>query len=71
MKLNGKIAFKDVETGVWVLEGDDGKTYQLAGGDRKMLKEGARVEADGEVDNDTLGIAMVGPRFVVKTYKLR
>ena len=71
MKLNGKIAFKDVETGVWVIEGDDGKTYQLAGGDRKLLKEGARVEADGEVDNDTLGIAMVGPRFVVKSYKLR
>jgi hypothetical protein len=71
MKLNGKIAFKDVETGVWVLEGDDGKTYQLAGGDRKMLKEGARMEADGDVDNDTLGIAMVGPRFVVKSYKLR
>ncbi len=71
MKLNGKIAFKDVETGVWVIEGDDGKTYQLAGGDRKLLKEGARVEADGEVDDDTLGIAMVGPRFVVKSYKLR
>lgn len=71
MKLTGKVAFKDVETGVWVIEGDDGQTYQLAGGDRKLLKEGARVEADGEVDRETLGIAMVGPRFVVKRYTLK
>jgi hypothetical protein len=69
VKVSGKVSFKDVETGVWVLEGDDGKTYQLAGGDRKIKKDGQRIEAEGDVDNDSLGIAMVGPRFVVKSYK--
>ena len=69
MKLTGKVVFKDLETGVWVLEGDDGKTYQLAGGDRKIKKPGARIEAEGEVDGDAVGFAMVGPKFVVKTYK--
>ena len=33
MKVTGEVKFKDLETGVWVLEGDDGKTYLLAGGD--------------------------------------
>jgi cob(I)alamin adenosyltransferase len=68
VKLSGKVTFKDLETGVWVLEGDDGKTYLLAGGDRHLKKNGARIEAEGEVDRDSATIAMVGPRFVVKTY---
>lgn len=69
MKLSGKVAYRDLETGVWVLEGDDGKSYLLAGGDRKIKKDGARIEAEGDVDKDSLNLAMVGPRFVVKSYK--
>ena len=69
MKLSGRIAFRDVETGVWVLEGDDGRTYQLAGGDRKIKKDGQRVEVEGKVDNDTMTIHMVGPIFNVASYR--
>jgi cob(I)alamin adenosyltransferase len=69
MKLSGVVSFRDLETGVWVLEGDDGKTYLLAGGDRKIKKSGARIEAEGEVDASSATIAMVGPRFVVKQYR--
>ena len=69
MKLTGRVVYRDMEGGVWVLEGDDGRTYQLAGGDRKIKKDGQRIEAEGDVDGDSLGIAMVGPRFVVKSYK--
>ena len=50
MKLTGRVVFRDIETGVWVLEGDDGRTYQLAGGDRKIKKDGQRVEVEGKVD---------------------
>lgn len=69
MKLSGQVKFRDVETGVWTLVGDDGKTYLLDGGDRKIKKDGQRIEAEGSVDGDSLTSAMVGPRFVVKTYK--
>jgi 1,4-dihydroxy-2-naphthoyl-CoA synthase len=69
LKVSGKVAFRDVETGVWVLEGDDGQTYLLAGGDRKIKKDGSRIEAEGDLDKDSLNVAMVGPRFVVKSYK--
>ena len=69
MKLSGTVAFKDLETGIWVLEADDGKTYLLAGGDRKIKKSGARIEAEGDVDGESATIAMVGPRFVVKQYR--
>lgn len=71
MKISGTVTFKDLETGVWVLEADDGKTYLLAGGDRKLKKSGARIEAEGEVDGASLTAAMVGPRFVVKSYRFQ
>jgi hypothetical protein len=67
--LAGTVSFRDIETGLWVLEADDGTTYLLAGGDRKLKKNGARIEAEGEVDTETVTLAMVGPRFVVKSYK--
>lgn len=69
MKISGQVKFRDLETGVWTLVADDGTTYLLDGGDRKIKKDGSRIEADGTVDNQSLGIAMVGPRFVVKSYR--
>ena len=69
MKLTGKVVFRDIETGIWVLEGDDGKTYQLDGGDRKIKKDGGRIEADGEVVKGAVTIGMVGPVFRVSSYK--
>lgn len=69
MKLKGKIVFKDLETGIWTLEGDDGRTYQLDGGDRKIKKDGHRVEVEGDVDGNALTLGMVGPVFRVKTYR--
>lgn len=69
MKLSGVVAFRDLETGVWVLNGDNGTTYLLAGGDRKLKKNGARIEAEGDVDAASVTLAMVGPRFVVKNYR--
>lgn len=69
MKLKGRVVFRDIEMGVWVLEGDDGRTYQLAGGDRKIKRDGARIEIDGEVDHDAVTAAMVGPVLQVKSYR--
>lgn len=69
MKLKGRITFRDIETGVWVLEADDGRTYELAGGDRKIKKDGKRVEIDGDVDSGSASIAMVGPLLHVKSYR--
>jgi cob(I)alamin adenosyltransferase len=68
-KLTGRVAYRDIETGVWVLEGDDGTTYQLAGGDRKIKKDGHRIEVEGDVDRNVLTSAMVGPVFNVARYR--
>jgi cob(I)alamin adenosyltransferase len=69
MKIRGTVEFRDVEMGVWVLAGDDGRTYQIAGGRSSLLKEGQRVEIDGDVDEAAMGISMVGPVLQVHGYK--
>jgi hypothetical protein len=69
MTLTGRVVFRDLEGGVWVLEGDDGRTYQLAGGDRKIKKDGQRIEVQGDVARDMLTAAMVGPVFNVASYR--
>ena len=69
MKIRGTVEFKDVEMGVWVLDGEDGRTYQLAGGRSALLKEGQRVEIDGDVDTGAMGVAMVGPVLRVRAFR--
>jgi len=69
-KLTGRVVFRDIEMGVWVLEGDDGRTYQLAGGDRSIKKDGQRIEAEGRVDDKVHTIGMVGPVLDVKSYRV-
>jgi hypothetical protein len=70
MKVRGTVEFRDVEMGVWVLVGDDGRTYQISGGRSSLLKEGQQAEVDGEVDGAAMTVSMVGPVLKVRSYKL-
>lgn len=65
----GTVKKNDLEGGFWELHTDDGKRYQLQGGDDTLKKEGARVEIDGKVDKNAMGIGMTGPILAVKSYK--
>lgn len=69
MKLRGTVEFRDLEMGVWVLSGDDGRTYQLAGGTAALRRAGQRVEIDGEVDSSAATVAMVGPVLRVHGFR--
>jgi len=71
MKLTGTVSLRDLEGGVWVLEGDDGRTYELVGGDGKLRTKGSRIEVEGEIDSGAASFAMVGPVLRVKKYRPR
>ena len=67
MRVTGTLAFRDLEGGVWQLEGDDGKRYTLLG--RIHEKSGSRVEVEGILDEGGFGIAMSGPQLKVSRVK--
>jgi len=69
VRLSGKVEHVDVGSGAFVLVGDDGQRYQLAGGDRGMKKPGQRIEVEGEVDKEAVTTSMVGPLLRVKSYR--
>jgi len=68
MKLKGTIRRNDLEGGHWVLETEDGNTYQLVG-PLDACKDGMQAEVEGKVDKDAFGIGMTGPQFSVQTVK--
>ena len=68
-KLSGTVTFQDLEGGLWLLVGDDGVRYQLAGGDDGLREDGQRVEVEGEVAENMMSIGMAGPIFKVRRYQ--
>jgi hypothetical protein len=67
-KIRGTVKKNDLEGGFWELVSDDGKRYQLDGGDKGLRVDGAKVEVDGTVDKGAMGIGMTGPILKVKSY---
>jgi hypothetical protein len=68
-KFHGTVRRSDLEGGHWQLEGEDGTTYVLEGATGGIEQDGAKVEIDGAVDRDVMGIAMTGPTLRVKSGK--
>jgi hypothetical protein len=64
MKLKGTITRTDVEGGHWLLETDDGDRYQLVGS-VEGCEDGKKVEVEGKVDKQAMGIGMMGAHFNV------
>jgi hypothetical protein len=71
MKVSGVVGYLELEGGVWVLRGDDGRTYELVGGKGDLRRNGKRVEVDGEIKQGAASFAMVGPILRVKSYRAR
>lgn len=64
MKLKGTISRSEVEGGHWVLKTDAGDQYQLTGAIGSCTS-GQRVEVEGKVDRNQMGIGMMGAYFNV------
>ena len=69
-KFRGVVSRSELEGGFWELACDDGRTMVLAGGDSGLHKQGLRVEIEGRIDDDAMGIAMAGPTLDVKSYRV-
>lgn len=64
MKLKGTLTHSDLEGGHWLLKTDSGDEYQLVGTVTDAA-DGIRVEVEGKVDKQAMGIGMMGPHFNV------
>jgi hypothetical protein len=68
-KHKGKVGYSDLEGGYFTLEGDDGTSYKLEGGDAGLRKKGQKVEVEGTVEEGGFGIGFGAPILTVKSYR--
>ncbi|WP_179049350.1 hypothetical protein [Nostoc sp. TCL26-01] len=69
--ITGKIERRNIGTGAWALVTDEGVTYEiLKGADKDLLKAGQKAKINGQVRDDVMTIAMIGPVLEVKSFEL-
>jgi len=68
--LTGTIQHRDIGTGAWALVTDEGLTDEiLRGADKNLLKVGQKAKVTGQVREDVMTVAMIGPVLEVKSFE--
>ncbi|MDF5709187.1 MAG: hypothetical protein PUP90_16365 [Nostoc sp. S4] len=69
--LTGTIQRRDIGPGAWALVTEEGVTYEiLKGADKDLLKTGQKAKVKGQVREDIMTTAMIGPVLEVKSFEV-
>ena len=69
--ITGTIQRNDMGTGTWAIVTDDGVTYEVhKGAPKELLKSGQKVKVQGQVREDVMTLAMIGPVLEVKSFEV-
>jgi hypothetical protein len=70
LTVEGTVQRSPMGTGTWALVTRDGSTYEiLKGAPQELLQEGLQVKAKGQVREDVMTLAMIGPVLEVKSFE--
>lgn len=69
LTVEGTVEKATMGTGTWVLKAK-GETYELYKAPSELLKDGVSAKVKGEIRNDVMTMAMVGPVLEVKGFEL-
>lgn len=69
--VEGTVQRSGIGMGTWMLVTQDGTTYEiLKGAPKNLLQPDLRVAVKGQVREDVMTIAMIGPVLEVKSFEL-
>ena len=68
MKVTGKVEKKGFGFGVWALVTDDGTTYELKEPPSELSQELSSVTVEGDIREDVMTIADIGPVLEIKSF---
>ncbi|MEO8892531.1 MAG: hypothetical protein ABI417_13515 [Coleofasciculaceae cyanobacterium] len=71
IKVNGVIERKGFGPGTWALVSEDGETYELKDAPSELKKADLKVMVKGEVREDVMTFAMIGPVLEVLSFEVR
>ena len=70
VNVTGVIERKGLGPGTWALVTDSGETYELKDAPNELKKADLKVKVEGQVREDVMTFAMIGPVLEVKSYKV-
>lgn len=70
IKVTGVVTRKGMGTGTWALVTDSEETYELKNAPAQLQKSDLRVKVEGEIRDDVMTLAMVGPVLEVKSFEV-
>jgi hypothetical protein len=68
IQVKGTIEHKGFGTGTWALVTESGDTYELHKAPSDLQRKGLKVEVKGEIRDDVMTLAMIGPVLEVKSF---
>jgi hypothetical protein len=68
--VTGSIERKGFGPGTWALVSDEGKTYELKSAPDDLRKSGLKAKVTGEVRDDVMTFAMIGPVLEVESFEV-
>jgi hypothetical protein len=70
INVTGVIERKGLGPGTWALVTDSGETYELKDAPAELKKAHLKVKVEGQVRDDVMTFAMIGPVLEVKSFKV-
>ncbi|MEB3338448.1 MAG: hypothetical protein VKJ46_13355 [Leptolyngbyaceae bacterium] len=70
LTIQGTIERKGFGPGTWALTSEDGKSYELHKAPEPLRKAGLRVKVDGQIREDVMTFAMIGPVLEVDRFEV-
>ncbi|NEO13235.1 MULTISPECIES: hypothetical protein [unclassified Moorena] len=70
ISITGVIERKEMGSGAWALVSDSGETYELKNSPPQLKQSGLKVTVTGEVREDVMTFAMIGPVLEIKSFEL-
>jgi len=70
INITGVIERKGMGPGTWALVTDSGETYELKDAPDELKKSDLKVKVEGQVREDVMTFAMIGPVLEVKSFKV-
>jgi hypothetical protein len=67
--VTGKIERQGFGTGTWALVADNGQTYELKNAPLELTAIKTQVKISGDIREDIMTLAMIGPVLEVKSYE--
>ncbi|GAC1461246.1 MAG: hypothetical protein NVS2B14_07260 [Chamaesiphon sp.] len=68
--VTGSIERKGLGPGTWALVSDEGETYELKDAPDELRKSGLKAKVKGQVRDDVMTFAMIGPVLEVKSFEV-